>query len=301
MSENGPISQVPAPGESLVRHCGDVLRIEISLPSPDRTGHAWLRTNLNRAATRWSELIEHVERDVPVLARDWHDIPMSRVSARGFAVTLPLTDVGRFEAKAYFQPDGEEIEWVPGANTIVKVEPAETVASNSIYCAFTRLFGQAGQAAGSRGVDDAVPALDEAGYTVIPRSGTFRDLIGELDHIVHTLGFRTVQLLPIFPTPTTYARMGRFGSPFAALDFMDVDPALAEFDRQSTPLDQFRELCDEVHRRRARLFIDIPVNHTGWGSWLQVHHPEWFARNPDDTFQSPGAWGVTWEDLAELD
>jgi DNA polymerase-3 subunit chi len=33
---------------------------------------------------------------------------------------------------------------------------------------------------------------------------------------------------------------------------------------------------------------------------LQEQHPEWFLRQTDKTFLSPGAWGVTWEDLVEL-
>ena len=42
------------------------------------------------------------------------------------------------------------------------------------------------------------------------------------------------------------------------------------------------------------------INHTGWGSTLFENHPEWFVRQPDGAFASPGAWGVTWEDLVEL-
>ncbi len=34
---------------------------------------------------------------------------------------------------------------------------------------------------------------------------------------------------------------------------------------------------------------------------LQNHHPEWFCRNNDGSFASPGAWGVVWEDLCKLD
>ena len=92
-------------------------------------------------------------------------------------------------------------------------------------------------------------------------SGTFRDLIRELDLIVGRLRFRIVQLLPIFPTPTTYARMGMFGSPFAALDFMDVDPSLAEFDRCQTHLARFGELADAVHAAGAAICLQI--NHCG--------------------------------------
>jgi glycosidase len=115
------------------------------------------------------------------------------------------------------------------------------------------------------------------------------------------MGFHIVLLLPPFPVPTTHARMGRFGSPFASLDFKSVDPACAEFDGRTTPLEQFSELADAIHARNGRLFIDIPINHTGWASRLLQHHPKWFVRNPDGSFHSPGAWGVTWADLVELD
>ena len=56
-----------------------------------------------------------------------------------------------------------------------------------------------------------------------------------------------------------------------------------------------------LHTRGARLFVDLPANHTGWASALQTHHPEWFRREPDGRFHSPGAWGTVWEDLVELD
>jgi predicted glycogen debranching enzyme len=117
---------------------------------------------------------------------------------------------------------------------------------------------------------------------------------------VDTLGCRIVHLLPVNPTPTTYARFGRFGSPYAALDLTAIDPALVEFDKRTTGVDQFRELTYAAHQHGARVFLDIVINHTGWGARLQETHPEWYLRAPDGSFVSPGAWGVTWEDLAEL-
>jgi len=95
--------------------------------------------------------------------------------------------------------------------------------------------------------------------------------------------------------------MGRYGSPYAALDFTGVNPELAEFDRSATPLDQFRELIDAVHSKGGKIFIDIAINHTGWAAKLHETHPEWLVRNPDGSIHSPGAWGVTWGDLTELD
>ena len=296
------LSQHPAPGEHAIHFRGDsvtfILENRTGLP-----GRAWLRSNIGRARVRRTEIIRHAEEGVPPLSRDWHDLPMEPAEGNRFRLTLPLLEVGRFEAKAYFVADGtEKILWPDGDNCVLKVEPAETCAGNTMYTAFVRVFGDAKyRGAIAPGEEPAVQQLDKAGYTIIPRSGKFRDLVKELDFIVGTLRCRIVQLLPIHPTPTTYARMGRFGSPFAVMDLFDVDPALAEFDRQTTPLDQFRELVDEVHRRNARIYLDIPINHTGWASRLQIEHPEWFRRNPDGSFMSPGAWGVLWEDLSKLD
>src|SRR5262249_12066564 len=175
-------------------------------------------------------------------------------------------------------------------------------SANTIYCAFTRLFG-AGKATGVKSAAGSVkpgPEPDPEGYTIVPPSGKLRDLTQELPHLVERLGWPMLHLLPVNPTPTTYARFGRFGSPYAALDLTAIDPALVVFDRRTTGVDQFRELAYATHLRGARLFLDIVINHTGWGSVLQEHHPEWFLRQSDGTFVSPGAWGVTWEDLVEL-
>ncbi|MEN7973144.1 MAG: amylo-alpha-1,6-glucosidase [Verrucomicrobiota bacterium] len=295
------LTQHPAPGEHTIHFRGNTATFTLENHT-GKKGEAWLRSNIGYAHIRHSEIIGHAEQGLPPLSRDWHDIPMQKADDR-FTITLPLLGVGRFEAKAYFIAEGtDKILWPEGENSVLKVEPAETCAGNTMYTAFVRQFGNAKHKSIITPEEEpAVRQLDESGYAVIPRSGKFRDLIKELDFIVGTLRCKIIQLLPIHPTPTTYARMGRFGSPFAVMDLFDADPALAEFDKQTTPLDQFQELVDEVHRRNARLYLDMPINHTGWASHLQVKHPEWFHRNEDDSFMSPGAWGVLWEDLSKLD
>jgi hypothetical protein len=95
--------------------------------------------------------------------------------------------------------------------------------------------------------------------------------------------------------------MGRFGSPYAALSFTAVDPALAEFDPHATPLEQFIELVDAVHQRNAKILIDIAINHTGWAASLHETHPHWLVRSAEGRIEVPGAWGVAWEDLTKLD
>lgn len=285
-----------------VAYAGDTITFTLSMHSAE-PGGAYLRTNIGNGTTRLKEIVEHVERDSPVLARDWHDVPMQQVTADKYSVTAPLTEIGRFEGKTFFLPEGtDEPVWPEGANVVIKVEPAAYCCGNSLYTVFVRQFGTGmSQLPAQPDRERLIAELESEQYSVIPPSGTFRDVIRELDFIVNELRFRILLLLPIHPVPTTYARMGRFGSPFAVMDFMDVDPALAEFDRGTTPMQQFGELVDAVHARGAKLFIDIPINHTGWASHLQITHPEWFARGEDRTFLSPGAWGVTWEDLAKLD
>ena len=293
-------TQTPTPGQMIVAPRGDEIGFTLELGAGVQ-GQAYLRTNLGRGRVRLREIVGEVEDGVAARKAGWRDLPMREVRPGVYSISVRLDEVGRFLAKAFFEPRDGKLEWPDGGDVVVKVEPADTVCSNSMYSAFVRQFGERKSLPDKTPEPPGVAELDEAGYAVIPPSGKFRDLIAELDFIIGTLGFQIIQLLPVFPVPTTYARMGRFGSPFAALDFTEVDPALAEFDRKTTPLDQFRELADEVHARRARLFIDIPINHTGWASWLQTHHPEWFVREGDERFRSPGAWGVTWEDLSELD
>ncbi len=297
------IEHNPAPGSRAVYYRGDTVTFRLVLDTP-QPGSAWLRTNVGHAHERRQEIINHVERQQPILSRDWHDIEMLvGEDATTYTLEVPLTEVGRFEAKAFFLPEGEnDPVWPEGENIILKVEPADTVCGNSVYTAFARQFRPSmTQSKLLPQRQDMLRKLDDDGFTVIPKSGTLRGLVQQLDHIIDRMGFRIIQLLPIHPVPTTYARMGRFGSPFASIDFFDVDPALAEFDRKTTPLDQFGELVDGIHARNAKLFLDLPINHTGWASHLQLHHPDWFARTDDEAFLSPGAWGVTWEDLSELD
>ncbi len=298
----GNLNQYPAPGEHFIHFCGDTITFSLENHT-GKNGKAWLRSNIGHAHIRHIEIIMHAEQGVPPLSRDWHDLPMESAGNNCFSITLPLLGVGRFEAKTYFIADGsKKTLWPEGGNSVLKIEPAETCAGNTMYTAFVRQFGEA-KTRGAVAPQDqsAVQQLDDAGYAVLPKSGKFRDLIHELDFIVGTLRCKIIQLLPIHPTPTTYARMGRFGSPFAVMDLLDVDPALAEFDKQTTPLDQFQELVDEVHKRNARLYLDMPINHTGWASHLQITHPEWFHHNEDGSFMSPDAWGVLWEDLSKLD
>lgn len=296
--------QTPAPGSHKLLYTGDVFRITLSVSGK---GRAYLRTNLGNAAVRRAETISLVDRGLVSPGQDWHDIPMADLGNGEHAIRLALVETGHFEAKAFFIPENSTVEqWPDGPNIHVNVSPAPYCCANSIYCAFIRQFGENKTLASTDGAlrperTAAENELDRSGYSVIPSSGTFRGLIRELDHIFDRMKCRILHLLPINPTPTVYGRMGRFGSPYASLDFTAVNPELAEFDRKATPLEQFIELVDAVHSKNGKLFIDIAVNHTGWASKIHETHPEWLKRRPDGTIVSPGAWGTVWEDLTELD
>ncbi len=297
------ISQTPQPGQRRLQFRGDQIVFRLNA-DPAMPGRAFLRTNLGHARTIRREIIRHVEHNEPQLGRDWFDIPMHELSPGRFEVTVGLHEVGHFEAKCFFLAHNtKEPLWPDGPNTTINVEPADTCCGNIIYNAFVRQFGpDKKELRGAPPTDSlGIEALDRSGYTVIPPSGTFRDLMAELDFIFYRLGCRFLQLLPIHPTPTTYGRMGRFGSPYAALSFTEVDPALAVFDPKATPLEQFLELVDAVHARHGKLLIDIAINHTGWAARLHESHPQWLARNEKGEIENPGAWGVVWEDLTRLD
>lgn len=291
--------QIPLPGTHHLLHGGDILEFTLTVHGK---GKAFLRTNIGKAAVRRAETISLVRTGLATAGQDWHDIPMNSDGNGVYSLKLALIEAGHFEAKCFFMPeDTEDALWPDGDNVHVNVSPADYCCGNSIYCAFVRQFGP--NCTRSRRPDETekIHELDHQGYTIIPKSGTFRDLIGKLDHIFNDLQCRILHLLPINPTPTVYARMGRFGSPYASLDFTAVDPSLAEFDTKATPLEQFLELVDAVHGKDGKIFIDIAVNHTGWAAKIHETHPEWLKQESDGTIISPGAWGTIWADLTELD
>lgn len=300
------LQQSPQPGVHRLMFRGDALEITLETDhNQTKNAKALLHTNVGFASLRRKEIIAQVEEGAPIIAADWHDIPMEMIRPGIYAIRLALNEVGHFEAKCcIILENSEEPIFVDGDQIHINVEPDDYCCANSVYCAFPRQFGvnKAKKTSIQTHTQSFVlEMLDHEKYTVIPPSGTFRDLIKELDFIIGTLRCQNIQLLPINPTPTTYARMGRYGSPYAALDFTAIDPALAEFDKSATPVDQFIELVDAIHYRNARLFLDIAINHTGWASKIHEMHPEWLVRNPDGSIHSPGAWGTVWEDLTELD
>ncbi len=298
------LEMTPNAGTSRVLYVGDWIRFEL-IPVEGKALPGWearLRTNLGRDALLRKETLHAGFRDAPVAGASWRDIPMRWEKDR-WVLELPVVEPGWFQSKAYALDEKGFQHWPGGDNVGTSVHPDEFRSGNTIYCAFPRMFGPTKHA--KETVDDGRDALlkelDDQGYSVIPPSGTLRDLAKELPHISTTLGCRYLHLLPLNPVPTTFARFGRFGSPYACQDLVDIDPALVEFDKRTTGVEQFCELADAAHEYGMKIILDVVINHTGWGSTLQEEHPEWFKRTENGEFESPGAWGTVWEDLVELD
>jgi starch synthase (maltosyl-transferring) len=305
------LTLTPSPGEMLLRYVGD--RLNFRLIAERHTPEAFLRTNIGRGPILHREVLQEYQLELRnwdkttapgpstlPLGAAWRDIPMTWRDG-AWELSLTLTEPGFYNAKAYLVDEHARQIWPHGPNIGINVHPSQYRTANTIYCAFTRMFGETKTLASTIKKDPLVENLEKQHYAVIPPSGKFRDLINEFDHIFGTLGCRILHLLPVNPTPTTYARFGRYGSPYAAEDLTAIDPALVEFDRRSTGVEQFEELTYAAHSRGGRVFLDMVINHTGWGSTLQENHPEWFLRKENGVFASPGAWGTTWEDLVELD
>ncbi len=294
----------PAAGERQVAFVGDRLTFTLRAEGAADWGQcaACLRTTIGSGAVLNDEIVRAFETSAPVSHAVWRDLPMERAGAE-FRLSVLLAETGFYWAKAYLRDEKGLQHWPAGGDFGVSVHPNDFRTANVVYCAWPRLFGDSKDSA--RFLDEAeetkLRGLDQRGYSVIPPSGTLRDVKRALGHVVEGLGCRIVHLLPVNPTPTTFARFGRYGSPYAALDLTAVDPALVEFDQRTTGAEQFCELTQEAHRMQARVFLDLVIHHTAWGSRLQEAYPQWFRRRGDGRFASPGAWGTVWEDLVELE
>ncbi len=96
------IEQVPTPGEKFCRFTGDTITFELKLKENFGKGIGFVRTNIGYANVMRREIIKKVERGEVKFFMDWHDIPMNKIDEDRYLITLPLCEVGHFEAKCYF-------------------------------------------------------------------------------------------------------------------------------------------------------------------------------------------------------
>ena len=130
-------------------------------------------------------------------------------------------------------------------------------------------------------------------YSIYVRShtpeGTFNAVIPDLDRI-KALGTDIIWFMPIHPIGVK-GKKGSLGCPYANRDYRAVNPAYGT-------MADFRNLCDEIHKRGMKVMIDVVYNHTSPDSVLWETHPEFFYKRPDGT---PGNHVGDWSDVIDLD
>src|SRR5271165_6251910 len=133
----------PLPGERVQRFVGDRLRFNLADRDGQPPPEGWrarLRTSLGRAEILCKEIIQAHTRNLPLAGASWHDLPMAR-DPGGWSLELPLAEAGYFKAKAYLtDPQGWQ-HWPDGPDVGIAVHPDSCRTANTIYCAFTRMFG----------------------------------------------------------------------------------------------------------------------------------------------------------------
>src|ERR1700744_6607245 len=133
----------PPPGERLRRFIGDRIRFTMGDGAGPRAPDGWharLRTDLGRANVLRRETVSAQARNLAAAGASWHDLPM-RAEGGAWSLEIPLTEVGYFKAKAYLiDPQGWQ-HWPDGPDLGISVHPDSYRTANTIYCAFTRMFG----------------------------------------------------------------------------------------------------------------------------------------------------------------
>ena len=95
------LQQYITPGKGMF-YAGESLTIQVR-HLPSLPGRAVFRSNLPGAGQRRRELIDHHEKGSDLQDLDWHDIEIpGEGSSR--SITLPLTEVGVFEAESCGAP-----------------------------------------------------------------------------------------------------------------------------------------------------------------------------------------------------
>jgi starch synthase (maltosyl-transferring) len=176
---------------------------------------------------------------------------------------------------------------------------------------------------------DRVRARFAAWYELFPRSagavpgqsGTFRDVIGRLDHIKE-MGFDVVYLTPVHPIGRIN-RKGKNNTLVAAEDDPGVPYAIGNelggHDAIEPSLgteEDFAALVAEAARRDMEVALDIAFQAAPDHPWA-TEHPDWFTIRPDGSikfaenppkkyediypinFDTP-AWRELWEELKRI-
>ncbi|MBQ8993011.1 MAG: alpha-amylase [Turicibacter sp.] len=121
------------------------------------------------------------------------------------------------------------------------------------------------------------------------KSGTFRELIGDLKRIKE-LGVDILYLLPIHPIGDK-DKKGTLGCPYSIRDYREIN-------KEYGTLEDFKALIKATHECGMKLMIDVVYNHTSKDSKLLMNHPEWFYQNQNGEFVNRVG---DWSDITDFD
>ncbi|MBQ4164593.1 MAG: alpha-amylase, partial [Turicibacter sp.] len=121
------------------------------------------------------------------------------------------------------------------------------------------------------------------------KSGTFRELIGDLKRIKE-LGVDILYLLPIHPIGDK-DKKGTLGCPYSIRDYREIN-------KEYGTIEDFKDLIKATHECGMKLMIDVVYNHTSRDSKLLMNHPEWFYQNQNKEFANRVG---DWSDITDLD
>ena len=132
--------QKTTPNSFLIHRCGDVFQLQLTVE--DKSLQPFLRTSLGGSKKQRTAHILKTEQNLITSRNNWLDLPLTKIDEHNYEITLPLYEVGLFEAKVWFSHiETQKVTWAPGENILIKIEPASTIVNNSIYGVFTRQFG----------------------------------------------------------------------------------------------------------------------------------------------------------------
>ncbi|MBX5481607.1 MAG: glycosyl hydrolase [Myxococcaceae bacterium] len=102
------------------------------------------------------------------------------------------------------------------------------------------------------------------GFTMSPASGvehpgTFRG-IGEMADYLKDLGINAVELMPIHEKPLDGGYWG-----YQTLNWFQPELSYAFARRPGEPIDEFKWMVEELHKRDIEVILDVVYNHTGEG------------------------------------
>jgi glycosidase len=126
-------------------------------------------------------------------------------------------------------------------------------------------------------------------------SGDFRGVIAGLDRI-QAAGANTVWVMPVQPIGVVN-RKGSLGSPYAALDYRAINPALGT-------AEDFEALVQAVHARGMKIILDWVPDHTSPDNPWVREHPDFYVHNergePSVPRDADGKL-TDWTDVVQLD